>query len=184
MSTCEKWLVILACGVVVLSGRSGLGLSAVAQQASDERSGQAIAVHQTPRLSPAEIDDLPDSPGAALAQEKAPMLAQIAQSQPDVDEAASRQGVGDQSGAIQAPPNQSTNNPGPPQRPVGTAAAGAPTTTGVAASEPAGVAIAPAKQHRARTIIIRTGAIIGAAVAVGVVVGLTEATGSKPPGAH
>jgi len=67
---------------------------------------------------------------------------------------------------------------------VGTAAAETPNTSGIAASEPAGVAIAPAKQRRARTIIIRTGAIIGAAVAVGVVIALTEATGSKPPGAH
>jgi hypothetical protein len=46
------------------------------------------------------------------------------------------------------------------------------------------VAIAPAKQRRARTIIIRTGAIIGAAAALGIVVGLTEATSSKPPGVH
>jgi len=39
---------------------------------------------------------------------------------------------------------------------------------GIAASQPAGVAIAPAKQRRTRTIILRMGAIIGAGVAVGI----------------
>jgi hypothetical protein len=72
----------------------------------------------------------------------------------------------------------------PMQRPVGTAAAPSFTTGGVAASQPAGVAIAPEKQRRVRTIVIRVGAIIAAGVAVGTVVGLTEATSSKPPGAH
>jgi len=67
---------------------------------------------------------------------------------------------------------------------VGTAAAEAPYVSGVAASQPAGVAIAPAKQRRLRTILIRTGAIIGAGVAIGTVVALSEATSSKPPGAH
>jgi hypothetical protein len=46
------------------------------------------------------------------------------------------------------------------------------------------VAIAPEKQRRVRTIVIRVGAIIAAGVAVGIVVGLSEATSSKPPGAH
>lgn len=70
------------------------------------------------------------------------------------------------------------------QKPVGTAAAGTIPASGIAASQPAGVAVAPAKQHRVRTIVLRMGAIIGAGVAVGSVVALTEATSSKPPGAH
>ncbi len=155
----------------------------MAQQASNETPGQVAAVRQTKSAGPADIGELPDSPGAALAQEKAQPLLQIAQSQQPANNNASNQVAADQSGTTQSG-NQSVNNPAPPQRPAGTAAAEAPTTTGVAASEPAGVAIAPAKQHRARTIIIRTGAIIGAAVAVGVVVALTEATSSKPPGAN
>lgn len=71
-----------------------------------------------------------------------------------------------------------------PQKPVGTATAEAPDTTGIAASQPAGAAIAPTKQRRVRTIVIKVGAIIGVAAAVGTVVALSEATGSKPPGAH
>ena len=79
---------------------------------------------------------------------------------------------------------QAPDSPATPQRPVGTAAAEAPYVSGVAASQPAGVAIAPAKQRRLRTILIRTGVIIGAGVAIGTVVALSEATSSKPPGAH
>lgn len=71
-----------------------------------------------------------------------------------------------------------------PQKPVGTAAAETPNTSGVAASQPAGVAIAPAKQRRVRTMVLRVGALVGVGVAVGTVVALTRATPSKPPGAH
>ncbi|HET6179000.1 MAG TPA: hypothetical protein VFE61_18870 [Candidatus Sulfotelmatobacter sp.] len=67
---------------------------------------------------------------------------------------------------------------------MGTAAAEAPTVSGVTAAEPAGVAIAPAKQRRVRTILIRVGAIVGAGVALGTTLALTAGTPSKPPGAH
>ncbi len=77
--------------------------------------------------------------------------------------------------------SQTPDSPATPQRPVGTAAAEAPYVSGVAASQPAGVAIAPAKQRRLRTILIRTGAIVAAGVAVGVVVALSEGTSSRPP---
>ena len=71
-----------------------------------------------------------------------------------------------------------------PERPLGTAAAEAPKVSGITAAEPAGVAIAPAKQRRVRTIVLKVGAIIGAAAALGTVIALTEGTSSKPPGAH
>jgi hypothetical protein len=79
---------------------------------------------------------------------------------------------------VQAAPQPST------PKPEGTAAAGANPATGVAASQPAGMAIAPAKQHRTRTLVLRTGAILGAGVALGTVFALTEGTSSKPPGAR
>lgn len=83
--------------------------------------------------------------------------------------------------------NQSAQQPAPedkPQHPAGTAAAEAPKVTGITAAEPAGVAIAPAKQHRVRTIVLKVGAIIGAGAAIGTVVALSAGTSSKPPGAH
>lgn len=63
--------------------------------------------------------------------------------------------------------------------PVGTAAAPYQKTTGVAASRPAGAVIAPAKQHHARSIMIRVGVIAGAAVAIGTVALLSGASPSR-----
>ncbi|WP_158748695.1 hypothetical protein [Acidobacterium sp. S8] len=76
----------------------------------------------------------------------------------------------------QSPDAQQQNNPAP----VGTAAAPYEKTTGVAASRPAGAAIAPAKQKRTRSILIKTGIVIGACIAVGTVVALSKASPSEP----
>ena len=67
-----------------------------------------------------------------------------------------------------------------PAQPVGTAAAPYEKTMGVAASRPAGAAIAPAKQKRVRTILISVGVIVAAGVAVGSVAGLSHASSSHP----
>jgi len=114
------------------------------------------------------VSSLPDSPGTTLKQQSI-QLAWGAMPSPS-----------------QSTPSQGTQaQPQPPlQKPVGTAVAEAPPSSGIAASQPAGVAIAPAKQRRVRTIVLRMGAIVGAGVAVGSVVALTAATSSKPPGAH
>jgi hypothetical protein len=87
--------------------------------------------------------------------------------------------------ATQAPPSAQT---APPQRdvqkPAGTAASPIEKSTGIAASNPAGVAIAPAKQKRSRSILIKVGALVGAGAALGTVMALSQASPSKPPGAH
>jgi anti-anti-sigma factor len=85
------------------------------------------------------------------------------------------------SGGQQPSPNQRQNAA---QEPLGTAAAPAVTTTGVAASRPAGSAIAPAKQRRARSILIKVSAIVGAGVAIGTVVALSKASSSRPSGSR
>jgi hypothetical protein len=82
-----------------------------------------------------------------------------------------------QSGVSQSQPDQPQNAP---SKPVGTAAAPYEKTTGVAASRPAGAVIAHAKQRRARSILIRVGVIVGAAVAVGTVVALSKGSPSRP----
>lgn len=120
--------------------------------------------------------ELPDSAGTTLAQ-ASPQQAQASPQQSDAQASAPASQPSTQNGTQDQPQHKL-------QRPVGTATAPAPGATGVTAAQPAGVAIAPAKQHRVRTIILRTGAILGAAAAVGTVVALTEATPSKPPGAH
>jgi hypothetical protein len=70
------------------------------------------------------------------------------------------------------------------QKPSGTAAAPAPTITGVAGSKPAGAAYAPAKQRRVRMLLIKVGAVVAAGAAVGAVVALSAGSPSRPPGAH
>jgi hypothetical protein len=67
-----------------------------------------------------------------------------------------------------------------PGKPVGTAAAPAEKPTGIAGSRPAGAVIAPGKQKRVRNIVIRLSIVAGAAIAVGTVVGLSEASRSRP----
>lgn len=72
----------------------------------------------------------------------------------------------------------------PLQQPEGTAAARAARVNGGPASKPAGAAIAPAKQRRTRSLLIKLGLIAGAGAAVGTVVALTKASPTRPPGAH
>jgi hypothetical protein len=74
---------------------------------------------------------------------------------------------------------QEQQNGGTPA-PVGTAVAPYEKGIGIAASRPAGAVIAPAKQRRTRSFVIKAGLIIGAAVAVGTVVGLSSASPSRP----
>ena len=62
-------------------------------------------------------------------------------------------------------------NPAPP--PLGTATAPYTKSTGVAASRPSGAVIAPAKQRRVRSILIRVGLLVGAGVAIGTVAALS-----------
>ncbi|MGH9615941.1 MAG: hypothetical protein ACRD28_04295, partial [Acidobacteriaceae bacterium] len=88
--------------------------------------------------------------------------------------------------AVDRNSSPSTSQPAPAQQqnnttqPVGTAAAPYEKTTGIPASMPAGAVIAPAKQRRARSILIRVGLIVGAAVAVGTVVALSKGSPSRP----
>jgi hypothetical protein len=129
-----------------------------------------------PPLDPAEAgaprtDLLPDSPGAIesakLETQQAPVEQSSAQSQASEP-------------AQQPPPAM----PATTKEPLGAAAAETVPTMGIAASRPAGAALAPAKQRRVRTILIRMGAVVGAAAALGVTMAVTEGSPSKPPGAH
>jgi hypothetical protein len=169
MGAWKRVLVHVAWSGLFFSGLVGLVLPAAAQTTESQPSAITYAA---PAVTASAISELPDSPGATVAK-----LAVAVPLQSTQDQSAQSQSAQNQSPAIQL------QQPAP-QKPVGTAAAEAPNASGIAASQPAGVAIAPGKQHRARTIVLRVGAIIGAGVAVGTVVGLTEATSSKPPGAH
>ena len=68
-----------------------------------------------------------------------------------------------------------------PSQPVGAATAERVPTAGGAAAKPAGAAIAPAKQHQTRSLLIKIGAIAAAGAALGTVYGLSRSSPSTPP---
>jgi len=129
-------------------------VSAGAQTGQNAQAGAPTTSSQARNAEQSQPDALPNSPGSSLAQNNNP-----------------------QSSSPQ------TANQQQAQEPVGTAAAGSVETTGVAASKPAGAAIAPAKQRRTRALLIKVSAIVGAGVAIGTVAALSNASPSRPPGA-
>ncbi len=70
-----------------------------------------------------------------------------------------------------------------PSQPVGAATAERVPTAGGAAAKPAGAAIAPARQHQTRSLLIKIGAIAAAGIAAGTIYGLSRGTSSTPPNA-
>lgn len=179
------------CGLFVLSfplsvfAQSGQQAARTAQTASiavadvTNQSSSATATEETASA------DLPDSPGAVQSQAQNPPQQQTNSSstseQPQQSEGSSITLAPQSQGAAEPAPASSEMKQ---QRPVGTAAAETPMVSGTTAAQPAGFAIAPAKQHRVRTLVIKVGAIAGAAVALGTTMALTMATPSRPPGAH
>lgn len=171
MRTLYPGLLGIACCAFVLncSGQA-VSQSAADVNAAPHAVSAAVAADPSPLEQNSRNNALPDSPGATLAAlEMSPQNSGSQTSGQTSDN---------------APPAPGQAAPQKPQRPVGTAAAEAPKVSGITAAQPAGVAIAPAKQHRVRTLVLKVGAIVGAGAAVGTVVALTAATSSKPPGAH
>jgi hypothetical protein len=165
MRPLHKGFLYTACCSIALT----IPASSVAQSAAAAR----------PQAQTIAASELPDSPGAEWSR------AQDSSAQQSSSSATSAQ-ASEQTETTQSSPaqNQDQSQEQKPQRPVGTAAAEAPKTKGVTAAQPSGIAIAPAKQRRVRTIVLKVGAIIAAGAAVGTVIALTEATPSRPPGAH
>jgi hypothetical protein len=118
---------------------------------------------------------LPDSPGTIATAQKAAASGSASESVQEQVAANSRPAT---------PQTDNVSDQKTDQKPVGTAAAEKPVTTGVAASDAAGAAIAPAKQRRSRSLLIKVGAIIGAGVAVGTIAALSSASPNRPPGSH
>jgi hypothetical protein len=82
---------------------------------------------------------------------------------------------------------QTTTVPEAPQpkqqtEPVGAATAESVPTAGGAAAKPAGIAIAPAKQHQTRSLLLKLGAVAAAGAALGTIFALSHSTSSTPPG--
>jgi len=138
--------------------------SAQGQQA--DSNSQSISDSQsTSTPTQPDASNLPDSPGSLQANPA------DASTQPQ-----SRQSTP----TAQA---QTGQQPDTQQEPLGTAAAQSVSTSGNAASRPAGAALAPAKQRRTRSLLIKVGALVGVGVAVGTAMALSQGSPSKPPGA-
>ena len=118
---------------------------------------------------------------AQQASQSAPSVPnpEVASALPEAPTPANPQAAnpGEQTAPPQSADGQSGSNP---HKPVGAAAAPYEPTLGIAASRPAGAAIAPAKQRRVRTILISLGVIAGAGIAVGSVAALSHGSPSKP----
>ena len=143
--------------------------------AAETRPQQAVAGQQAEGVPSAPA---PSPATANPPQRQSTSVDRSAGSSPASDTAqAQTAGSTQQTGTTPPAAQQEQNNP---TEPVGTAAAPYEKTTGVAASRPAGAVIAPAKQKRARSILIRVAVIVGAAAAIGTVVGLSSASPSKP----
>jgi hypothetical protein len=110
-------------------------------------------------------------PLAALAQQPLPSQQKDTSS---VGEAQAPQAAPAGAPASIQQPSQTTTQP------LGTAAAPYEKTLGVAASRPAGAVIAPAKQRRAHSFLIKVGLLIGGAAAIGTVVALSRSSPSRP----
>jgi len=142
---------------------------AEAQQAVQPPSTHASPTGSSTDPSQGPLEPLPAPP---QSQQPSPEAPSAPQAQP--------------TGTPQAPPVPMANAPAPQKpssEPVGTATAERAPTAGGAASEPAGMAIAPAKQRQVRSLLLKLGALAGAGLALGTVMALSKATPSTPPGA-
>ena len=145
-----------------------------------EQSAQPVSPTPTPTPEAQSVQPVPPMPPLTAEEQ----LAQATQPEQDLK---SQDLTSEEQSAQSVPPMPAPaqrEQQAPPKEPIGTAAAETVPTMGVAASRPAGAALAPAKQRRVRTILIRMGAVIGVGAAVGATMALSEASSSKPPGAH
>ncbi|HLY39761.1 MAG TPA: hypothetical protein VKR52_01060 [Terracidiphilus sp.] len=123
-------------------------------------------------------------PAVAQQEQSQPAQQQVAandsREMPDAPAPAAQQNQGQQQSSQQQNPPADPNGQEGNSPAVGTAAAPLEKPSGVAASRPAGAAIAPAKQRRVRTFLISVGVVIGAGVAIGTVAALSHASPSRP----
>jgi hypothetical protein len=82
-----------------------------------------------------------------------------------------------------APQSQPAQTPSQQPAPSGAAGAKAATVKGSPVAQPAGAAVAPARQRGHRSLLLKLGLVAGAGIAVGSVVALSERSPTRPPGA-
>jgi hypothetical protein len=162
---------------------------APADQQSAPADQTAPATQQPGTTQPSTVQDVPPATtqqsappsGSTVDPSQGPLNPVPTQSTPDAPSAT-------QPPAQQPQTQPATGQPGTQQQqtqrePLGAAAAEGIKTAGGGASRPAGSAIAPAKQHQVRSLLIKLGAVAAAGVAIGTVYALSKGTSSTPPNA-
>lgn len=136
---------------------------------------------QTARLIACALALLMAAPlSQALDNDKLPNAPQPTATSPQVAVQNQNQSQNQNQTNTQPAQNPTGNGQSSSSQPLGTAVAPLIKPVGVAASRPAGAAIAPAKQRRIRVLAIRWGLIAGGAIALGTVAGLTLASPRRP----
>jgi hypothetical protein len=134
----------------------------------------------TPQASPVKPDSTQGDSNATPDTDTTPQ----AQSAPASSEPPAPAAAPGDTGQPSTAAPQSQQQEQPAHEPLGAAAAESVPTSGIAASRPAGAAVAPAKQRRVRTILISMGALVAAGAAIGTTMALSHGSPSKPPGSH
>jgi hypothetical protein len=124
------------------------------------------------------IPQQPATPGTGVNPSQAPL--QPVTTYPDAAGTAQEQQSPNAAPAQTSVPE--APQPKRPTEPVGAATAESVPTSGGAAAKPAGIAIAPAKQHQTRSLLFKIGAVVAAGAALGTVYALSHGTSSTPPG--
>jgi hypothetical protein len=148
---------------------------APAQQPSNPQSAPA-----NPQLPREETQQQPQSNSTTVNPSQGPL--QPVTSYPDASGSQQQEQPAQENGSQSTVP-EAPRAKQQPSQPVGAATAERVPTAGGAAAKPAGAAIAPAKQHQTRSLLIKIGAIAAGAAAIGTVFALSRGTSSKPPGA-
>src|SRR5690348_3856321 len=121
-----------------------------------------------------EAAALPDAPSSARLIAQAQTTPAPPANTPDVAPQAQTAAEQGTTAATTPAANQNAQAPAaqnkPAEEPTGAAAAQTGATSGGAASKPAGMAIAPAKQRQVRSLFIKLGAIAAGGAAIGAVV--------------
>ncbi len=156
---------------------------AVLSQKPDATDPSGSAATADPLTPESPSGELPESPGAMRTKDKDNDSVEHQETAPPTpaDQAAPQEpeALPEQRQAAPPSPRVTTQH-----EPLGTAAAESIPITGVAAFRPTGAALAPAKQRRVRSLLIKVGAVVGVGVAVGTTMALSQSSPSRPPGAH
>jgi hypothetical protein len=170
---------------VLLSGLPAVYAQTQAPTPPSEKTTKPSELPDSPGYTQAQQNTLAQTTPPPQADQSQPAPPPADQSQPASQPAASQPTQSTQSAPSQPSASQPTHSAQPAdQNPAGAATAQRGKTAGGAASRPAGAGLAPAKQRNPRSLLIKLGLLAGAGVAVGTAFALSQASPSRPPGAH